>query len=221
MQITDRSKDVIKSGGNGFPPSRLKIGDGASLGGGSGGDRHRHPKWDERPLLIVVLKPGATPTKTACWRILRGQIAKWWLPDAMPLLTEYRIPLPAKSAKPNCAAASRILNSRPEVGTFMRSQLLCARLALAALVLALFAAAAATAAVRLGALPFESGLTIMAGATAMGLIALLLALIWLPGPELQPGRGQAGRPGGAFRQLAAAVAAAAYPVHGPDLARHS
>ena len=61
----------------------------------------------------------------------------------------------------------------------MRSQLLCARLALAALVLALLAAAAATGAVRLGALPFDSGLIIMTGATAMGLIALLLALIWL------------------------------------------
>jgi hypothetical protein len=61
----------------------------------------------------------------------------------------------------------------------MRSQSLCARLALTALVLALLAAGAAIGAVRLGALPFDSGLTIMAGATALGLIALLLALIWL------------------------------------------
>jgi len=61
----------------------------------------------------------------------------------------------------------------------MRSQLLCARLALTALVLALLAAGAATGTVRLGALPFDSGLALMAGATALGLIALLLALIWL------------------------------------------
>jgi hypothetical protein len=61
----------------------------------------------------------------------------------------------------------------------MRFQLLCARSALAALLLAIATAAAAIGAVRLGALPFESGLTIMAGATALGLIALLLALIWV------------------------------------------
>ena len=61
----------------------------------------------------------------------------------------------------------------------MRFQLLCARAALAALVLALLAVGIAVGAVRLGALPFESGLTIMAGATALGMIALLLALIWM------------------------------------------
>jgi hypothetical protein len=61
----------------------------------------------------------------------------------------------------------------------MRFQLLCARSALAALLLALAAAGVAMAAVRLGALPFESGVTIMAGATALGLLALLLALVWM------------------------------------------
>ena len=61
----------------------------------------------------------------------------------------------------------------------MRSQILCARLALAALVLALVAAGAALGAVRLSGLPFETGVTIMAGATALGLIALLLSVIWL------------------------------------------
>jgi hypothetical protein len=61
----------------------------------------------------------------------------------------------------------------------MRSQFLCARLALTALLLALVAAAFAIGAVRLGMLPFESGLIIMAGGAALGLIALLLALVWL------------------------------------------
>jgi hypothetical protein len=61
----------------------------------------------------------------------------------------------------------------------MRSQLLCARLALAALALAIVAATIAISAVRLGALPFESGLIIMTGATALGLIALMLAFVWL------------------------------------------
>ncbi len=61
----------------------------------------------------------------------------------------------------------------------MRFQLLCARLALAALLLAVLTAGIAIGTVRLGAFPFESGLTIMAGATALGLIALLLALVWM------------------------------------------
>jgi Protein of unknown function (DUF1499) len=61
----------------------------------------------------------------------------------------------------------------------MRSQLLCARLALAALMLALLAATAAIGTVRLGTLPFDSGLAIMAGAAALAMIALLLALVWL------------------------------------------
>ena len=61
----------------------------------------------------------------------------------------------------------------------MRFQLFCARLGLAALIAALLTAAVAVGAVRLGALPFSSGLTIMTGAAALGLIALLLALIWL------------------------------------------
>lgn len=61
----------------------------------------------------------------------------------------------------------------------MRFQLLCARSALAALLLGLLAALLAIGAVRFGALPFESGLTIMAGATALGLVALLLALVWM------------------------------------------
>lgn len=61
----------------------------------------------------------------------------------------------------------------------MRFQLLCARLALAALLLGLLTAGIAIAAVRMGALPFESGLIVMAGATALGLVSLMLALIWI------------------------------------------
>ena len=41
----------------------------------------RHPKWDERPLLVVVKRPGADLTKEALLRFYDGKIAKWWLPD--------------------------------------------------------------------------------------------------------------------------------------------
>jgi fatty-acyl-CoA synthase len=40
-----------------------------------------HPKWDERPLLIVVKKPGAEVTKQSVLDFLQGKIAKWWMPD--------------------------------------------------------------------------------------------------------------------------------------------
>ena len=40
-----------------------------------------HPKWDERPLLIVVLKKGQTATKDEILGFLEGKIAKWWMPD--------------------------------------------------------------------------------------------------------------------------------------------
>ena len=41
----------------------------------------RHPKWDERPLLIVMAKPGTHPTKEDMLKYLEGKIAKWWMPD--------------------------------------------------------------------------------------------------------------------------------------------
>jgi fatty-acyl-CoA synthase len=40
-----------------------------------------HPKWDERPLLIIQAKPGAAPTKESVLSYLEGKIAKWWTPD--------------------------------------------------------------------------------------------------------------------------------------------
>jgi fatty-acyl-CoA synthase len=82
MRITDRSKDVIKSGGEWISSIELEnlavshpgVAEAAVIG-------IRHPKWDERPLLIVVAKPGASPTKDALIDFMRPKIAKWWLPD--------------------------------------------------------------------------------------------------------------------------------------------
>jgi fatty-acyl-CoA synthase len=47
-----------------------------------------HPKWDERPLLIVVLKPGQTATKDEILKYLTGKIAKWWMPDDVAFVDE-------------------------------------------------------------------------------------------------------------------------------------
>ncbi len=82
MQITDRSKDVIKSGGEWISSIDLenlavghpKVAEAAVIG-------VRHPKWDERPLLIIVLKEGQSATKEDILGFLEGKIAKWWMPD--------------------------------------------------------------------------------------------------------------------------------------------
>jgi fatty-acyl-CoA synthase len=82
MQITDRSKDVIKSGGEWISSIDLEnlaiahpaVAQAAVIG-------IAHPKWDERPLLVVVKKPGAEVTKDELIRFYEGKIAKWWTPD--------------------------------------------------------------------------------------------------------------------------------------------
>ena len=82
MQIRDRAKDVIKSGGEWISSIDLEnaavahpnIAMAAVIG-------IPHPKWDERPLLLVVLKPQATIEKQAVIDFLGERVAKWWIPD--------------------------------------------------------------------------------------------------------------------------------------------
>ena len=82
MQITDRAKDVIKSGGEWISSIDIEniavgcegVANAAVIG-------VAHPKWDERPLLIIETKPGANPTKEQVLAFLEGKIAKWWTPD--------------------------------------------------------------------------------------------------------------------------------------------
>ena len=89
MAITDRSKDVIKSGGEWISSIEIEnlavghpeVAEAAVIG-------VPHPKWSERPLLIVVAKPGMRPTPDMLLQHLRPRIAKWWLPDAVVLVDE-------------------------------------------------------------------------------------------------------------------------------------
>jgi fatty-acyl-CoA synthase len=82
MRITDRSKDVIKSGGEWISSIDLenlavghpKVAEAAVIG-------VYHPKWDERPLLIVQLKDGQNATREDILKYMDGKIAKWWMPD--------------------------------------------------------------------------------------------------------------------------------------------
>ena len=94
MQITDRSKDVIKSGGEwissieieniavGHPKVELAAVIGAA-----------HAKWDERPVLILKLKEGEALDRQEHLDFLQGKIAKWWMPDDVVAVDE--IPLGA------------------------------------------------------------------------------------------------------------------------------
>jgi fatty-acyl-CoA synthase len=82
LQITDRSKDVIKSGGEWIGSIDLEniamahpeVAMAACIAA-------RHPKWDERPLLIVVRKPDAALTREELLAFYAGRIARWWTPD--------------------------------------------------------------------------------------------------------------------------------------------
>jgi fatty-acyl-CoA synthase len=82
MQITDRSKDVIKSGGEWISSIDLEniavghpdVAEAAAIG-------VKHPKWDERPLLVVVRKKGSQLTREAMLAFYQGKVAKWWVPD--------------------------------------------------------------------------------------------------------------------------------------------
>jgi len=91
MQITDRAKDVIKSGGEWISSIEIEnIAAGHPKAALAAVVGLAHPKWDERPLLVIQLKPGETATKEEFLHFLDGKIAKWWTPndvvfDAIPL----------------------------------------------------------------------------------------------------------------------------------------
>jgi 3-(methylthio)propionyl---CoA ligase len=82
MQITDRSKDVIKSGGEWISSVELEnlaaghpaVAEAAVIG-------VPHLKWDERPLLVVVKKKDAALSREDLLDFMRDKVAKWWLPD--------------------------------------------------------------------------------------------------------------------------------------------
>ena len=89
MQITDRAKDVIKSGGEWISTIELEnmavghpdVAEAAVIGA-------RHSKWGERPLLVVVRKPDRDPSKQDVLAFLDGKIAKWWMPDDVVFVTD-------------------------------------------------------------------------------------------------------------------------------------
>ncbi|MEW9899984.1 3-(methylthio)propionyl-CoA ligase [Chitinivorax sp. PXF-14] len=89
MQITDRSKDVIKSGGEWISSIALEnimmshpaVAEAAAIG-------IRHPKWDERPILVIVRKNGQSLSREEALAWFEGKIAKWWMPNDIVFLDE-------------------------------------------------------------------------------------------------------------------------------------
>ena len=89
MQITDRSKDVIKSGGEWISSIDLEniavahpaIAEAAVIG-------IRHPKWDERPIVVAIKKPGAEVSKEELLKFYEGKVAKWWMPEDVVFVAE-------------------------------------------------------------------------------------------------------------------------------------
>jgi fatty-acyl-CoA synthase len=82
MQITDRAKDVIKSGGEWISSVELEncavgcagVAEAAAIG-------VHHPRWEERPILLVVRQPGSDVSAPAILTHLAKHVARWWLPD--------------------------------------------------------------------------------------------------------------------------------------------
>ena len=89
MQITDRSKDVIKSGGEWISSIDLEniavahpaVAEAAVIG-------IKHPKWDERPVVVVVKKAGQDVSRDDLLKFYEGKIAKWWMPDDVVFVKE-------------------------------------------------------------------------------------------------------------------------------------
>ena len=89
MQITDRDKDVIKSGGEWISSIEIEntavgcegVAEAAVIG-------VAHPKWTERPLLIIMRKPGSDVSAKDILAYLDGKIATWWMPDAVEFVDE-------------------------------------------------------------------------------------------------------------------------------------
>jgi len=89
LSITDRSKDVIKSGGEWISSIELEniavghpaVAEAAVIG-------VFHPQWNERPLLIVVKKQGASVTRDELLAFYEGKVARWWMPDDVVFVDE-------------------------------------------------------------------------------------------------------------------------------------
>jgi 3-(methylthio)propionyl---CoA ligase len=100
LQITDRTKDVIKSGGEWISSIELEnlaiahpaVAQAAAIA-------IAHPKWQERPLLVVVRKPGASVSREELLNFFLGKVAKWWIPDDVVFVEKLPLTATGKLSK--------------------------------------------------------------------------------------------------------------------------
>ncbi|HEX7113544.1 MAG TPA: 3-(methylthio)propionyl-CoA ligase [Steroidobacter sp.] len=100
MQITDRTKDVIKSGGEWISSIALEniamahpaVAQAAAIA-------VPHPKWQERPLLVVACKPGASVSERELLDFFVGKVAKWWIPDEVVFMDKLPLTATGKLSK--------------------------------------------------------------------------------------------------------------------------
>ena len=89
MEITDRTKDIVKSGGEWISSIALEniavahpdVAEAAIVA-------VRHPRWDERPLLILTAKPGHTIDPASVLALYPDRVARWWIPDEAIVVEE-------------------------------------------------------------------------------------------------------------------------------------
>jgi hypothetical protein len=113
MQITDRSKDVIKSGGEWISSIDVEnvamahpaVAMAACIG-------MPHPKWDERPIVVVALKPGAELSREDLLAFYEGKTAKWQIPDDVVFVPAIPLGATGKMMKVSCASSSRTTRCR-------------------------------------------------------------------------------------------------------------
>ena len=100
LQITDRTKDVIKSGGewiSSIELENLAVAHPAVLQAAV--IAVPHPQWQERPLLVVVLKPDAAATRDELLEFYLGKVAKWWIPDDVAFVDKLPLTATGKLSK--------------------------------------------------------------------------------------------------------------------------
>jgi acyl-CoA synthetase (AMP-forming)/AMP-acid ligase II len=113
LEIVDRAKDVIKSGGEWISSLAIEhaalshpaVQQAAVIG-------IAHPRWQERPLLLLVLKPGARLAREEMIEHLRPQVAHWWLPDDVQVVDA--LPMTASGKVQKAALRERYRTARPE-----------------------------------------------------------------------------------------------------------
>ena len=107
IELADRAKDLIKSGGEWISSVALE---NALMGHPAVAEAAviavPHPKWDERPLAAVVLKPGEAATTNELLEYLAPQFAQWWLPDAIEFATRSRARRRGSSRSRRCATGT-------------------------------------------------------------------------------------------------------------------